>query len=896
MVSSDSGPLTTVHDPSKQAPDTSSGSRYRFRSDLEIVRPGEAEIADADVTVVDIRSGERHVLTADEFRLCQAADGINTLAAIRQAFNAGTGRDFPHGKLFALFRRLRSLGLLEENAADKPDPLATAAVSQTPTPAAAKSAGTRPSEKSEEPTAVKPDKADERKNFENVEFLGTPGSGKVGGRAARRGVRRRLHGAGRVEEAGGRPAADNRAASAEPGGPAVSDELRRSRATFGGRIEDGAPRPMPDGDSEAVGLGGGALQNFRSRLARRDAEDAAASKEPARLSFFNPNFILGVLAALTWPLKYLVLPLLLVVAGSVWLMYDQREILTHDVRGFDASVVSLIILGLVIANFTSRLTQATLIRGFGGEVKEFGIALRFGIPRFFVDLGGISALGRRGQLWAQGVPLIWRLVLFCAGTVLWFLLREAAPALSHLALVVGQIGLLTFLLSAWPLLPSDGYRWLATYLARPTLRGDTIRAATGRSSAIVDSNKTARNLLSPVTCYVFAVALVGATAALLAQAYFDVATTGQVGLPTAVLLLATGIALAASAVALWSYGRGREIEAFDSNIAQQLRADWPGQSDVASGRPTSLGTVGKVFWAVVTAALLAVAFLPYRYQAAGTFEILPTQRTVVTVRTAGEIDQVAVHEGDLVVANQVLAKLSTKDQQRDVSIASTELQHAKAQLAQFGGDKKTGGEKAAGSDLERSIADAIGDEPDTATAKDDVTAANYTKTQAESAARADVERLTRKLAFARDQLADTTVRAPTAGRVMTPNVSLLTGTYLHRGAELLTLEDTHTLQAEISLPEADVGLVKVGDNVRLRPWANEDREIAGKVTNIAPAAQTKSYGTIVRVGASIPNPEDSLRPAMTGYAKIDGEDMRVWEAFLRRIIRIVRVEFWSWIP
>jgi len=859
------------------------------------VRSGDADIADPDVTVVDMRSGERHVLTADEFRLCQAADGINTLAAIRQAFNAGTGRDFAHGKLFALFRRLRSLGLLEENAADKPDPLATAAVSQTPTPAVANSAGTRPSEKSEEPIAVKPDKADERKNFENVEFLGTPGSGKAGGRAARRGVRRRLHGAGRVE-AGGGPAADNRAASGEPRGPADSDELRRSQATFGGRIEAGAPRPIPDRDPEAVGLGGGALQNFRSRLARRDAEDAAASREPARLSFFNPNFILGVLAALTWPLKYLVLPLLLVVAGSVWLTYHQREILTQDVRAFDASVVSLIILGLVIANFTSRLTQATSIRGFGGEVKEFGIALRFGIPRFFVDLGGISELGRRDQLWAQGVPLIWRLVLFCAGTVLWFLLREAAPALSHLALVVGQIGLLTFLLSAWPLLPSDGYRWLATYLARPTLRRDTIRAATGRSSDVVDSDKTARSPLSPVSFYVFAVALVGAIVALVAQTYFDVATTGQVGLPTAVLLVAAGIALAASAVALWSYGRVREVEAFDSNIAQQLRANWSGQSDLASGRPTSLGTVGKVFWAVVAAALLAVAFLPYRYQAAGTFEILPTQRTVVTVRTAGEIDQVAVHEGDWVVANQVLAKLSTKDQQRDVSIASTELQHAKAQLAQFGGDKKTGGEKAAGSDLERSIADAIGDEPDTATAKDDVTAANYTKTQAESAARADVERLTRKLAFARDQLADTTVRAPTAGRVMTPNVSLLTGTYLHRGAELLTLEDTHTLQAEISLPEADVGLVKVGDNVRLRPWANEDREIAGKVTNIAPAAQTKSYGTIVRVGASIPNPEDSLRPAMTGYAKIDGEDMRVWEAFLRRIIRIVRVEFWSWIP
>jgi hypothetical protein len=53
---------------------------------------------------------------------------------------------------------------------------------------------------------------------------------------------------------------------------------------------------------------------------------------------------------------------------------------------------------------------------------------------------------------------------------------------------------------------------------------------------------------------------------------------------------------------------------------------------------------------------------------------------------------------------------------------------------------------------------------------------------------------------------------------------------------------------------------------------------------------------VVRVGASIANSEDVLRPAMTGYAKIEGQDMRVWEAFLRRIIRIFRVEMWSWIP
>src|ERR1700730_16847775 len=100
MASSDAGPITANHHTSKEAPDALI-SRYRFRTDVEIVGAGEVDTAGSDVTVIDPRSGERHVFTADQFRLCRAADGINTLATIRQAFKAATGRDFPHGKLFA---------------------------------------------------------------------------------------------------------------------------------------------------------------------------------------------------------------------------------------------------------------------------------------------------------------------------------------------------------------------------------------------------------------------------------------------------------------------------------------------------------------------------------------------------------------------------------------------------------------------------------------------------------------------------------------------------------------------------------------------------------------------------------------------------------------------------
>jgi hypothetical protein len=119
MASSDTGPVTANGDTSKEPPDASSGSRYRFRTDLEIV-----DTAGTDVTIIDGRTGQQHVFTADEFCLCRAADGNNTLAAIRRAFKAETGSEISHGKVFTFFRRLRSLGLLEESAANKPEPAA----------------------------------------------------------------------------------------------------------------------------------------------------------------------------------------------------------------------------------------------------------------------------------------------------------------------------------------------------------------------------------------------------------------------------------------------------------------------------------------------------------------------------------------------------------------------------------------------------------------------------------------------------------------------------------------------------------------------------------------------------------------------------------------------------
>jgi RND family efflux transporter MFP subunit len=840
MASSNPDSRITDHDSPRGASVGPPGSRYRFRSDLQIVRDDAGSKGPPEVTILDARCGERHVFTADEFYLCQAADGVNTLPAIRQAFKLETGREISHGELFAFFRRLRRLGLLAEDSLEQP--------------ILGNLGGNTPLTEADKPTWPS---ASSNMRHEIA-----------GGASPSRHENQRLGDSEKPEWPG------------DVGGSITLEECEPTRnAKLEGHPER---RSAQNSLTRSVALGGPEYFKTNGRF------DQPTS---SRVILFNPNALLGVIAAVIWPLKQLFFPLLLAVPAVAWLIYQQRGILGTDLRVLDASDVGLVILALAIVSIICRLTQGVFIRGFGADVKQFGIALTFGIPRFFIDLSEIRTLGRGGQLWVHSAPLIARFCTFCACMLLWFGSRHSVPLLSHLGLIIAQTGLVTFFISAMPPLRSDGYRWLVTYLGRPALHPDELQHKSARPG--VAGSSFAVRASRGMTIYVTAVTLVASALVLLGLAYIHIATTLHVWPLTAVLLISFSVTLALWTIALWNYPRVLQIETLGPGEGREVLRRLSGQIDIASDAPPSISTLSKVFWALALCVLLAVAFLPYRYRAAGTFETLPAQRTAVAVRTAGVVEQVLVREGDWVAANQVLAKLSSDEQQRDVAITSAELQRAKAQLALFGGSTMTAKDDSA---LEQSLADALGDDADSDRRKKDASTANYARTQVERAARAEVERLTRKLAHDRDQLAQTNVRAPSEGRVMTPNVRFLTGTWLRRGSELLTLEDTRTLDAEISIPESDIGLIRVGDKVRLRPWSDGGGEIIGGVTEIAPAAQSRQHGQMVRVRASLSNPGDSLRPAMSGYAKIDGENMRVWEAFTRRILRVIRVEIWSWIP
>lgn len=331
--------------------------------------------------------------------------------------------------------------------------------------------------------------------------------------------------------------------------------------------------------------------------------------------------------------------------------------------------------------------------------------------------------------------------------------------------------------------------------------------------------------------------------------------------------------------------------------------------------------------AVLTAASYA-AFLPYEYNVGGDFTILPDARSSVSARVAGELIEIYVSEGEVVEPFQVLARLSEAQPRFLVSSAEADLARAENRLKQLLNgppeeDVLVAREQVRSAELALPFAQSQVERAENLLSRGAISAAEAERfqrafvdaqqalnaananlervtapaTETEVAiAEAEVEKISAQLEFARIGLESVEIRAPVAGRVVTENVALTLGTFLDVGDLFVEIEDHEIARAEVSVSETDIGLVHIGDTVRLKAWASSEGERVGSVVALAPLAEDLDLGRIVRVKTQFENAGGFFRPGMTGFAKIEGEDMPVWQAFTRLFDRFFRIEVWGWIP
>ena len=102
--------------------------------------------------------------------------------------------------------------------------------------------------------------------------------------------------------------------------------------------------------------------------------------------------------------------------------------------------------------------------------------------------------------------------------------------------------------------------------------------------------------------------------------------------------------------------------------------------------------------------------------------------------------------------------------------------------------------------------------------------------------------------------------------------------------------------AEVEIPETSIDEVVIGANAELRLWSNPEDSLFGTVQSVAPRAEKRDFGWIIRVEVRVPNPDGKLAANMTGFGKISAAERPTWQAFSQAIVGFFKIELWSWVP
>jgi hypothetical protein len=195
-------------------------------------------------------------------------------------------------------------------------------------------------------------------------------------------------------------------------------------------------------------------------------------RPPFVFVLFDPDRFFGAVAGALRPFRRL-----------LWLLipftFFACLIIVHNFTAYTSALAAaaaqpkfwaMLFFAELTLNLSVRIAQGIVIRGWHAPVREFWVRLAFGWwPRFHVDDSAVPALPRQARLWFYGSTLLTRLAAFAAGTTLWGVYWRSHGALADVGLILGQIGLLSFAICAFPLFALDGSKWLASALDQPQL-------------------------------------------------------------------------------------------------------------------------------------------------------------------------------------------------------------------------------------------------------------------------------------------------------------------------------------------------------------------------------------------------------------------------------------------
>jgi RND family efflux transporter MFP subunit len=240
--------------------------------------------------------------------------------------------------------------------------------------------------------------------------------------------------------------------------------------------------------------------------------------------------------------------------------------------------------------------------------------------------------------------------------------------------------------------------------------------------------------------------------------------------------------------------------------------------------------------------------------------IVEAQEVNITSRISGRIAALTLDEGDPIEAGQVVCRIEDLDIKNQLAKAEADLANAVAE--------QNNAERTRHRDQSLFAENII-----SAQAYDDVVARAEKDRAATQAARATVS-------YFEDQLADTLVRSPISGAVVSKNLQV--GEWVNAGTSILTVDDLSDIWARVDLEETRLSFIQVGSPAQVTLPTQPRIQLRGQVMAIGQEGQFATETDVRRgrqdirtfyVRVRLLQPGGLAKPGMTAevtFRRVDG--------------------------
>lgn len=252
--------------------------------------------------------------------------------------------------------------------------------------------------------------------------------------------------------------------------------------------------------------------------------------------------------------------------------------------------------------------------------------------------------------------------------------------------------------------------------------------------------------------------------------------------------------------------------------------------------------------ALVVAALSGVMMLPVDYRVGCESELQPVSRRFVAAPFDAPLDECLVEPGDVVEADQPVARLDGRELRWELAGVHADLSKATKERNSFLSEQKS----------------------------------------AQAAiARHEIERLSNQVALLSDRMRNLEIRSPVDGIIVTGDLKETEGVPLETGQTLFEIAPLDRMVIEAAIPEEDIRHVRKGMEVRLILDSMPSELITATISKVHPRAELRDNENVFIAEAEISNSERLLRPGMRGAAKIStGRRALGWTLFHKPTARV----------